>query len=665
MTPEVLGEGDFGLVYKGKLSMRDESNKSKVEKVVAVKQVNPKLATSDRDIINIWKELEVMKKISTSGNCTNVISLMGCCSQDGPLLVLLEYMPHGNLREFLRMRRPSPSAFYNSLYYTLGSSAVDPTEHSACAPLSLTEGTSDGHKSNGNNSPTNSVSSFCELNFKDLVIFSQQVAIGMDFLSSHNCVHRDLAARNILVGGDKETGYKLKISDFGFARDVQQTEYYRNKHDGRVPVKWMAPEALLERRCTTKSDVWSYGVVLWEIFSFGETPYRGIDLDLVLEYIKKGGGLDCPIYLDVNGVEILAESIYRTIMKSCFSPKPESRPTFSELVTDLNTIISDKLPLDLCIPFVKSADLADEFDGSPSDDDKESITILIGNEHELDYEKPLKHYQNSEMVSASWSNSSFQYVQNQSDGRLSKFGIQKSTWRGRGRRQPVKKANATGGMEPIVESPAVCYYNAQPNVSMVASNAKEPEMNVFNPIQSSQARIAYRAPNKPHWKKCCTVPDKRATYTSDLRYKIPSQSDACFATIRRSHSTVAPTVYNECYVSDAFIQHMPLNTTAVVHADPEPPSLPPPTHEVPSEIMCMDQTFIKPPGPGTENLDSCVTSQSSQSSSGIETASYSSQLSEESSTVLSSCSQPLKVVSCDDNDEYHKNHQSVMPEAAM
>ena len=104
----------------------------------------------------------------------------------------------------------------------------------------------------------------------------------MEFLARRRCVHRDLAARNILVA----RGKIAKVADFGLARDVEQSDYYRRVTDNKLPVLWMSPESLFEGVSSTKSDVWSYGVLLWEIVTCGERPYTGLTAEALLPLIR-------------------------------------------------------------------------------------------------------------------------------------------------------------------------------------------------------------------------------------------------------------------------------------------------------------------------------------------------------------------------------------------
>ncbi|KAF4788072.1 FL cytokine receptor [Turdus rufiventris] len=170
---------------------------------------------------------------------------------------------------------------------------------------------------------------FNVLTFEDLLCFSYQVAKGMEFLESKSCIHRDLAARNILV----THGKVVKICDFGLARDVMNDSNYIVRGNARLPVKWMAPESLFERTYTMKSDVWSYGILLWEIFSLGVNPYPGIQVDTnFYKLIQSGFKMDQPYYA--------TKDVY-CMMQSCWSLDSRKRPSFSCLVSSLASQLAE------------------------------------------------------------------------------------------------------------------------------------------------------------------------------------------------------------------------------------------------------------------------------------------------------------------------------------
>ncbi|XP_056006443.1 fibroblast growth factor receptor 4-like isoform X5 [Ostrea edulis] len=278
---KTLGEGAFGVVIKG--DAHGISGKNGVT-TVAVKML--KEDATDRELTDLIQEMEVMKLI---GSHKNIINLLGCCTQNGPLYVIVEFAPNGNLRDFLRSRRP-PNSGYEK-----------PVGEDNTSKETLSE--------------------------KDLISFSYQIARGMDYLSSRQCIHRDLAARNVLVAED----YVLKIADFGLTRNVTNIDYYRKTGDGRLPVKWMAPEALFDRKYTSKSDVWSYGVLLWEIFTLGGNPYPSVPVERLFELLRSGHRMERPPYA--------SKEMYN-LMSNCWSDAPARRPTFLSLVKDLDKMLT-------------------------------------------------------------------------------------------------------------------------------------------------------------------------------------------------------------------------------------------------------------------------------------------------------------------------------------
>ncbi|XP_061117864.1 fibroblast growth factor receptor 1-A isoform X2 [Conger conger] len=322
-----LGEGCFGQVVMGEALGLDKEKPNRVTKV-AVKML--KSDATEKDLSDLISEMEMMKII---GKHKNIINLLGACTQDGPLYVIVEYASKGNLREYLRARRPP------GMEYCYNPDQV-PVEN---------------------------------MSIKDLVSCAYQVARGMEYLSSKKCIHRDLAARNVLVTEDNV----MKIADFGLARDIHHIDYYKKTTNGRLPVKWMAPEALFDRIYTHQSDVWSFGVLLWEIFTLGGSPYPGVPVEELFKLLKEGHRMDKP--------STCTHELYM-MMRDCWHAVPSQRPTFKQLVEDLDRTLamtSNQEYLDLSVPL-------DQY--SPSYPDTRSSTCSSGEDsvfsHDAGAEEP-------------------------------------------------------------------------------------------------------------------------------------------------------------------------------------------------------------------------------------------------------------------------------------
>lgn len=159
-----------------------------------------------------------------------------------------------------------------------------------------------------------------------LVEFARQIAVGMDFLARNKVVHRDLAARNVLVCGNKIA----KISDFGLSRDIYQDNLYRKTGSGKLPIKWLALESLTHQVYTSQSDVWSFGVLLYEICTLGGNPYPLLSTSDLITELKSGYRMEKP--------SSCSKELYE-LMLSCWSALPNDRPNFSSIQSRLEDLV--------------------------------------------------------------------------------------------------------------------------------------------------------------------------------------------------------------------------------------------------------------------------------------------------------------------------------------
>uniref|UniRef100_A0A663FGF6 receptor protein-tyrosine kinase n=1 Tax=Aquila chrysaetos chrysaetos TaxID=223781 RepID=A0A663FGF6_AQUCH len=327
-----LGHGAFGKVVQASAF---GIKKSPTCRIVAVKMLKEGATASEYKAL--MTELKILIHI---GHHLNIVNLLGACTKNGgPLMVIVEYCKYGNLSNYLKSKR---NFFCPNKDSPLQGEPmkekkdIEPVEGKKQRLASVTSSESFASSGFQEDKSLSDVEEDEEdadelyklpLTMEDLISYSFQVARGMEFLSSRKCIHRDLAARNILLSENNV----VKICDFGLARDIYKNPDYVRKGDARLPLKWMAPESIFDKIYNTKSDVWSYGVLLWEIFSLGASPYPGVQIDEdFCSRLKEGTRMRAP--------EQATEEIYQ-IMLDCWRSNPNDRPRFSELVKKLGDLL--------------------------------------------------------------------------------------------------------------------------------------------------------------------------------------------------------------------------------------------------------------------------------------------------------------------------------------
>lgn len=270
----VIGKGQFGCVYEAFLTKflggSNDYGPVSCQKVAAKTLKGDNL--SIETIEAFLKEGMLMKDFCHP----NVLSLIGVTIDGrGVPMILLPFMLHGSLKNYIK----------------------NPT-------LMLT--------------------------VRDLLMYSEQIADGMRYLAEKKFVHRDLATRNCML----DETLTVKVADFGLSRDIYTKDYYTSEdRHVKLPVKWMALESLVKATYTVKTDVWSFGVVLWELLTRGSTPYPDISNWDVRSYLQAGRRMAKP--------DACPEEIYELMLR-CWSENPDERPTFAEVYNDLHSMLDDQ-----------------------------------------------------------------------------------------------------------------------------------------------------------------------------------------------------------------------------------------------------------------------------------------------------------------------------------
>ena len=291
---EEIGKGNFGKVYKGEVIglLRPDSKTT-----VAIKSVSG--MASKREIDDFLEEIKVMSHLK---HHLNIAGMIGACTSEttapqGDIWLVLEFCKYGDLKKYLMKHK-------NKIL-------------------------------NGKESDL--------INNRCLVKWAHDVANGMKFLAENQIMHGDLAARNILMDGDGLPGNApiAKVADFGLSKRFYDNVSYHKASRMFVPWKWMAYEYLTRDIFTITSDVWSFGVLLWEIFSFGRTPYGHRGYDEVLDFLQQGNCLDCPKEVEkIKSWE--PKQLFESISKSCFERDCLKRIPFSAIVQIIQEELSNE-----------------------------------------------------------------------------------------------------------------------------------------------------------------------------------------------------------------------------------------------------------------------------------------------------------------------------------
>uniref|UniRef100_A0A9J8BHH3 Inactive tyrosine-protein kinase 7 n=2 Tax=Cyprinus carpio TaxID=7962 RepID=A0A9J8BHH3_CYPCA len=269
-TITTLGKGEFGEVLLAKAKAAEDEE----ETVVLVKSLQSR---DEQMQLDFRRECEMFAKLSHA----NLARLLGICREVEPHYMILEYTDMGDLKQYLRVSKSKD-------------------EKVKVQPLST----------------------------KQKVSVCLQVARGMEHLSNQRFVHKDLAARNCLISSKRQ----IKVSALGLSKDVYNNEYY-HYHQSWIPLRWLPSEAVFEDDFSTKTDVWSFGVLMWEVFSFGELPYAELTDDKVLEALQEGK-------LKLSPPQGCPSRVFK-LMVRCWAASPKDRLSFSDICTALSDLPSE------------------------------------------------------------------------------------------------------------------------------------------------------------------------------------------------------------------------------------------------------------------------------------------------------------------------------------
>ncbi|XP_062508882.1 uncharacterized protein LOC134185101 isoform X2 [Corticium candelabrum] len=381
---ELLGEGFFGVVVKADVVSRAVSSPTvppSQDMVFGIEHRVPRSVSTTRSLLSntsfsstferrrtvvaikmlkdgncesgqqdLLEEIKMMKRV---GSHPYIVNMLGCVTQSVPLMLLVEFVSGGDLLTYLRQLRPerlSTSVRGQMNEYTPEPKSRETKSRSRSRSRECTHDESDDDVFTGKCDKAVLPAATSSLSFQDLITFAKQIALGMHHLGSKGVVHRDLACRNVLVDVSNKL---VKVSDFGLARAVYKDEAYITTKRGFLPLKWMSVEAIFDRTFTTSSDIWSFGVVVWEICTLGGIPYPCVDDDVLANKLRQGYRMSKP--------ENCSCELYE-IMKRCWHPDPDCRPTFYNVSNwlDALNLLEMKKSSDRSMPWLSASDLDSE-----------------------------------------------------------------------------------------------------------------------------------------------------------------------------------------------------------------------------------------------------------------------------------------------------------------
>ncbi|XP_023245098.1 vascular endothelial growth factor receptor 1-like [Copidosoma floridanum] len=372
-----LGSGAFGVVYKAvAYEMFGKNSKTTVVVKTVRKNADPMYITA------LARELKIMIYL---GQHLNITSILGACTKTiakRELLVIVELCKFGNLQNYLLDHRQT---FINQIKSDKGEigpcirKTSNSTVSCSSSPSNETsiycsedrtfvgsmefsddfddDDSQPGWRSNYKGDYANEDAPF--LCTEDLFLWAYQVANGMEYLSQKKVLHCDLATRNILLAENNI----IKICDFGLAKTLYKDENYKKQSGSKLPVKWMAIESIRDGVFSTMSDVWSFGVVLWELFTLAEIPYAGVGFEVMYQKLVRGYRLAKPT--------LATDDIYNTML-DCWEEEPTLRPSFTMLVESFKNLLQD----DIKIRFLKLYHTYENWNGERQLEKKEENQTL-------------------------------------------------------------------------------------------------------------------------------------------------------------------------------------------------------------------------------------------------------------------------------------------------